>query len=101
MAKPKTYRVRENFFVHLDEQKVLKGGDEVELDEETARAHFHKLEEILTDKQLDKRLSDEEAERQRLDEERYQREREGLSPEQLAQANADAEAAEQAAGAAQ
>lgn len=44
-----TYKIRDGFTVRLDEKTVLDGGDVIELDDDTAAMHAHKLEPVESD----------------------------------------------------
>lgn len=55
----KTYRVREGFVVRMDERITHDGGALVEMDEETASLHIHKLEEVAEEKHPPRRKGNE------------------------------------------
>lgn len=44
-----TYKIRDGFTVRLDDRTVLGSGDVIDLDDETAALHAHKLEPAETD----------------------------------------------------
>jgi hypothetical protein len=74
MTMAKKYKVREGFVVHLGERNIHEGGAVLELEDEVAAQHAHKLEIYSAKKEAADKAAAEKAEAEKAEAEKAEAE---------------------------